>query len=91
MSAYVSTLLQRHFSHVRISKRLNIMSHNIIKHTFGHGCADLDQPAHLRSLIRIFTQCNSDSKGCKVSHADNEDCDQISDVQADFSLLWAIM
>ena len=67
------------------------MSHNIIKHTFGHGRADSYQPAHLRSLIRIFTQCNLDSKGCKVSHADNKDCDQISDVQADLSLRWAIM
>ena len=28
-------------------------------------CEDSDQPAHLRSLIRIFTECFLDSQGCK--------------------------
>ena len=36
---------------------------------------DPDQPAHLHSLIRIFTGCFLDSQGCKISSC-RQDCDQ---------------
>ena len=54
---------------------------------------DSDQPAHSRSLIRIFTGRILDSpgcKGCKVSSHEQlrlrSDC---ADAQADLSLRWA--
>ena len=51
---------------------------------------DSDQPAHSRSLIRIFTGRILDSQGCKVSPCGQRrlksDC---ADAQADLSLRWA--
>ena len=51
---------------------------------------DSDQPAHSRSLIRIFTGRILDSQGCKVSSCGQRrpwsDC---ADAQADLSLRWA--
>ena len=53
---------------------------------------DSDQPAHSRSLIRIFTGCILDSQGCKDSSCGQRrlwsDC---ADAQADLSLRWALM
>ena len=37
---------------------------------------DSDQPAHLRSLIKIFTDAWGIAKDAKFLHADNEDYDQ---------------
>ena len=49
-----------------------------------------DQPAHSRSLIRIFTGRIFNSQGCKVSSCEQRrlrsDC---ADAQADLSLRWA--
>ena len=53
---------------------------------------DSDQPAHSRSLIRIFTVRILHSQGCKVSSCGQRrlksDC---ADAQADLSLRWAHM
>ena len=53
---------------------------------------DSDQPAHARSLIRIFTRRFLDSQGCKVSSRWQRrlwsDC---ADAQADLRFRWAHM
>ena len=44
------------------------MSPNIRKYTFGHVTSKCsNQPAHLHSLIRIFTECILNSKGCSFN------------------------
>ena len=51
------------------------MSRNIRKCTSDMCTSkDSDQPAHSNSLIRIITGHILDSKGCKVSSCENEDC-----------------
>ena len=63
---------------------------NIKKCTFVQ-CAH-SKDSHLRSLIRIFTGCNLDSQGCKVSSCGHwrlwSDC---GNAQADLSLFWALI
>ena len=63
--------------------------------TYLRKCApreDSDQPAHSRSLIRIFTRRIWDCQGCKVYSCRQRrlwsDC---TDAQADLSLRWAHM
>ena len=50
---------------------------------------DSDQPAQMRSLIRIFTGCILDAM---FIHAENEDSGlKCADAQVDLSLHWAYM
>ena len=49
---------------------------------------DSDQPAHSRSLIRIFIGRILDNHGCRFSNVDNEDC---AYVQTDLNFCWAHM
>ena len=63
--------------------------------TYLRTCApskDSDQPAHSRSLIRIFTRRILDSQGDKVSSCGQQklwsDC---ADAQTDLSLRWVLM
>ena len=64
------------------------MNRNVRKYTFGHvrACEDSDQPAHSRSLIRIFTRRILDSQGCQASSCGQRrfwsDCEN---AQADLS------
>ena len=68
------------------------LNRNVRKHTFEymHPSEDSDQPAHSRSLIRIFTGRILDSQVSKVSSCGQwrlrSDC---TDAQADLSLRWA--
>ena len=50
---------------------------------------DSDQPAHSRSLIRIFIRRILGSKHAKFLHAVNEDWSDCADAQSDQSLRWA--
>ena len=53
------------------------MVRNGTKRTFRHAPSeDSDQPAHSRSLIRIFTGRILESEGCKVCSCGKEDSDQ---------------
>ena len=66
------------------------MNHNILL-----ACAfseDSDQTAHLRSLIRIFTGRNLDSRGYKVSSCGQRRlCSDCAEAQTDLNLHWAHM
>ena len=63
--------------------------------TYLRTCAlseDSDQPAHLRSLIRIFTGRNWDTQGCKVySYGQGTLWSDCANAQADSSLRWEHM
>ena len=52
---------------------------------------DLDQTAHLRSLIRVFTGRSVDSQGCNVVQTDSEESESTADPQSDMNNCWAHM
>ena len=55
-------------------------------------CKDSDQPAHSRSLIKIFTERILDNQSCKVSSwGQRRLWSDFADAQADLSLRWAHM
>ena len=65
------TLATAFFVHIYIYRQLfNFHNEQQQQKMYLHTCAsseDLDQPAHLHSLIKVFTGHNLDSQGCKVS------------------------